>query len=350
MISFYPGPSKLEPKISDYFKEAVELGFLSANHRSEAFMDLLAYVKMVIRKQLDVPVEYEIVFVSSATECWEIVTQSFTRALSLHVYNGAFGEKWHSYANKLTNTFSIPFKLDEEIPIGKINGKADLICITQNETSNGTEVHPAFIQQLYEKLSDGQLLAIDATSSMGGRNLPIKYGDIWFASVQKCFGLPSGLAVMLVSPKAVARAEKLGENKHYNSFKNILKNYRMNQPHHTPNTANIYLLKRVLENRPHISEVDRELFERMIDTYHFFDYSKRLTPLVKYEALRSKTVITIKSDPITVGIIKKQAMLVNLILGNGYGIWKTETFRIANFPAHNVNDFRKLKDFMGAHL
>lgn len=350
MISFYPGPSKIESKVADYFKEAVDLGYLSANHRSEVFMDLIAYVKTIIRQKLNVPEDYEIVFTSSATECWEIIAQSFTRNGSLHLYNGSFGEKWHSYAGKIKNTQSIPFNFEQQLPVEKVTSKHDVVCITQNETSNGTEISTALIKDCFEKLTAEQILAIDATSSMGGRNLPIAYGDIWFASVQKCFNLPSGLGIMFCSPKAVAKAEKLGESKHYNSFKNILKNFRMNQPQYTPNTANIYLLKRVLENRPDIAEIDLELSTRMDDLIAFFEQSRKVEPLIKNNEVRSKTLLTIQSDPITVGIIKKQALLVNLILGNGYGIWKTETFRIANFPAHNANDFRKLKDFMGAHL
>lgn len=350
MISFYPGPSKLEENIAEYFKEAADSGLLAANHRSEVFMDFITYTKVAIRQKLNVPEDYEIAFVSSATECWEIIAQSFVKNGSLHLYNGAFGEKWHAYASKIKNTQHEYFNIEEPIPLEKITGKQDVVCITQNETSNATEIHPDLIRKLYSKMGDNQILAIDATSSLGGRNLPIAHGDIWFASVQKCLGLPPGLALLICSPKAVAKAEKLGENKHYNSFKNILKNLRQNQTHNTPNIGGIYMLKRVLEERPPIEEIDEKLNERMNDLLSFFEFSRKVKYLVKSQELKSKTLLALSSDPITVGIIKRQALLVNIILGNGYGIWKTQSFRIANFPAHNNNDFRKLKDFMGAHI
>ena len=43
--------------------------------------------------------------------------------------------------------------------------------------------------------------------------------------------------------------------------------------------------------------------------------------------------------------IKKNALTNNIQLGNGYGKWGRNTFRIANFPAIPDADFNQLKDF-----
>jgi phosphoserine aminotransferase len=35
-----------------------------------------------------------------------------------------------------------------------------------------------------------------------------------------------------------------------------------------------------------------------------------------------------------------------LILGNGYGEYKHNTFRIANFPAHTLEEIKKLQEWL----
>ncbi|MEL7002780.1 MAG: aminotransferase class V-fold PLP-dependent enzyme, partial [Bacteroidota bacterium] len=59
-----------------YVKEAYNEGILSANHRSQSFMDLYKKTQDLLRAKLNVPEDYFIFFTSSATECWEIIAQS----------------------------------------------------------------------------------------------------------------------------------------------------------------------------------------------------------------------------------------------------------------------------------
>jgi phosphoserine aminotransferase len=62
------------------------------------------------------------------------------------------------------------------------------------------------MEYYFSKIPDA-LIAVDATSSMAGVELDWQSADIWFASVQKCFGLPAGMAVMVCSPRALQYAE-----------------------------------------------------------------------------------------------------------------------------------------------
>ncbi|HSZ25352.1 MAG TPA: hypothetical protein VK766_06535, partial [Cytophagaceae bacterium] len=54
----------------------------------------------------------------------------------------------------------------------------------------------------------------------------------------------------------------------------------------------------------------------------------------------------LKGDVNTISNIKVEAKEVGLLLGNGYGSWKNDTFRIANFPAIEAHEIDKLKDFL----
>ncbi len=333
MITFYPGPSKVYPQVADYAVEAVRQGIVSLNHRSAGFMDIVKEAVRLLHEKLDIPADYHVALVSSATECWEIVAQSLTAECSLHPYNGAFGKKWAEYAYKIKP----PTNLSE----------ADVLCIVQNETSNGTQVNMETLAQFRRDFS--ALIAVDAVSSMAGIALDWSLADVWFASVQKCFGLPAGLALLIYSPAALKRAEEIGENSHYNSLLFIHENFSKFQTPYTPNGLGIYLLMRVLQQVPPINTVDASTKKRAIDWYTFVEQEMKTSPFTLLNndlTVRSDTVIAVQGAEKDVSNIKKAAQQSGIMLGNGYGDWKNTTFRIANFPAITEEEIGTLKQFL----
>ena len=340
--NFYPGPSRVYSSITEHFYAAYMEGILSINHRSEAFMDLMSNTKKVLKERQGIPESYEIVFTSSATECWEIIAQSITIEKSFHLYNGDFGRKWHKYAESLTSTGQLMFDLADEIPTGSVD--ADVVCVTQNETSNATQVSMDRLRQLRGSNSSA-ILAVDATSSLGGIELDFPLADVWFCSVQKCLGLPAGMGMMVLSPKAVERAEQIGENKHYNSLLRILENAEKNQTSYTPNVLDIYLLNKTQTHSKGINHLSNKILDRYQSYLEFFNQSATFNLLVPNEKVRSHTVLAIEtSDPAS---IQAKAYEKNIILGNGYGDWKSSTYRIANFPAIKSREIDRLMSFLG---
>jgi phosphoserine aminotransferase len=333
MTTFYPGPSKIYPQVGSYAAEACASGIVSMNHRSPEFMAVTEGAIRGVRQKLNVPENYHVALVSSATECWEIVAQSLTKQTSLHPYSGAFGKKWKEYAHRLK-----PMTQPDE---------ADVLCVVQNETSNGTQVRMPVLVEFREDFPDA-LIAVDAVSSMAGIVLDWTLADVWFASVQKCFGLPAGLAVLIYSPRALQRAEEIGENNHYNSLLFLHENFQKFQTPYTPNGLGIYLLNRVMEQVPNIVEVDAITTRRAADWYRFFEQEMADSPfqvLVDEPDLQSDTVIAITGAEADIAAVKKAAKQAGLLLGNGYGDWKDTTFRIANFPAISDEEISELKDF-----
>lgn len=347
MISFYPGPSRIHDEIPEYVTDAYEEGILSANHRSLGFVDLSKQTITLLREKLQVPSTYTVFFTSSATECWEIIAQSLIRDKSHHFYNGAFGQKWFDYTRRLRQAESIPFNLNE-VPdlaaVGNIS-EDDLICFTQNETSNGTQVTNNVLRKA-RKQFPGNLIAVDATSSMAGIRLDFKTADVWYASVQKCFGLPAGLGLLICSDKAVERAMQIGERDHYNSLTFLIEMMKKWQTSYTPNVLGIYMLKRVLEDSDPIKEVHKRTLKRYRSWIEFLSERKTLHHLVKTRDVQSLTVIPVTARPEVVLEIKEKAKEHGLLLGEGYGQWKNDTFRIANFPALKKKEIRKLMKFL----
>lgn len=348
MISFYPGPSKVYEEIPEYVKDAYQTGVVSINHRSSEFMDIFRKTTELVKEKLAVPASYTVLFATSATECWEIISQSLVRDSSFHVYNGAFGEKWHRYASQLSaNVDGLAFD-PEELPEPnhwESSRPAELLCLTHNETSNGTALPTDWMEQVREQFPD-LLIAVDATSSMAGVALPWEAGDIWYASVQKCFGLPAGLAVLILSAAAVERVKAISEDNHYNSLISIIENGRKFQTTHTPNVLGIYLLMRTLEARGDMEKVHQTTLRRhreWVEILNELDYAK---PLIFNEKVRSNTVIPIQASPSVISQIRQQAKQSGFTLGNGYGVLKESTLRIANFPAITKQEIQALMSFL----
>jgi phosphoserine aminotransferase len=344
--NFYPGPSKIYPQVARYFQEAMESGILERNHRSSAFHDLFSETKILLKSKLNIPLEYELIVVSSATECWEIIAQSFIKDKSYHFFNGAFGDKWWNYTRKINSESNgSKFNLHENPSLQSVEKGVELLAFTHNETSNGTAISQSF-QQLVKNQFPNSLIAYDATSSMGGYEFEWELGDIWYASVQKCFGLPAGMALMVVSPRAVDRALEIDENSHYNSFNFIRKNALNNETHHTPNIANIFLVNQLMQNVENISAIYHNLQTRKANFYNELKKIKKLNPLLHSNELLSDTVFCLKGDKEVIERLKQVAENESIILGNGYGVLKDDTIRIANFPAIPNQHYIDLINFL----
>ncbi|WP_026994216.1 aminotransferase class V-fold PLP-dependent enzyme [Flectobacillus major] len=350
MITFYPGPSKVYPVVEHFLNEAFHEGVLSINHRSQACMQITRTAIDLLHQKLHIPSDYTIYFVSSATEVWEIIAQSLTQHHSTHIYNGAFGEKWADYAERILPKVSrLTFGVEELISAVNLPKETpDVVCITHNETSNGTQVKEwPEVQKAYPEA----LIAVDVTSSMAGVQLNWQEADIWFASVQKCFGLPAGMAIMVCSPRALVRAEQIGDRKYYNSLLFIHDNFKKYQTHYTPNVLEIFLLSKVLPLLPDISETNARIEAQASAWYTFFDENfdtdvttGSVRPLVNVAALRSNTVLAIEGLPEVITRLKKAFEQTGITVGNGYGAWKNTTFRIANFPAISEADILALQE------
>jgi phosphoserine aminotransferase len=350
MISFYPGPSRVYDKIPVYVQEAHRKGILSLNHRSPGFMDLAAKTVALLKEKLDIPTNYAVLFASSATECWEIIAQSLITQKSIHLFNGAFGEKWFDYTHRLHGAaVSVPFDLQMPLdPTKMIFDSGEILCVTQNETSNGTQVSNPILSIL-RKQNPNHLLAVDATSSMAGIQLDFSAADVWFASVQKCFGLPAGLAVIVISPNATEAIQRIGENLHYNSLGFMQDMMAKWQTPCTPNVLGIYLLMRTLEARQSIEVIDQKTKERAERWHALLEKSSALSSLVVNPQVQSHTVIAVKADPRRIEKIKTEATTKGFLLGEGYGALKKDTFRIANFPALQQKEIVALMRFLSRY-
>ncbi len=345
MLTFFPGPSKLPEYLPALYAEALAEGLGSISHRSAAFEAAYGHTVAQLTEKLDIPPGYRVLFAGSATECWEILAQSLIARSALHLHSGAFGAKWFEYARLLrpeVEGAAFSLQTDPTPLLARLQPHHEAVCLTHNETSNGTLLPTTVLERARQALGPDRLLLLDCTSSMAGVALPWHLGDVWFASVQKCLAQPAGLAVLVLSPRAIARAEALGDTRHYNSLLTLLHHARKNQTSYTPNVLAIAVLGRHLERCPGIAETEASIRARAEVYYNWLAQHPALAPLVASTALQSPTVVAVAASPATLASHKEAALAQGMRLGNGYGPWKESTYRIANFPAYTANDQARL--------
>jgi phosphoserine aminotransferase len=352
-INFTPGPSQLYFTVADHIRTAFRDGIPSISHRSKAFENIYRSTLEGLRELLNLPADYHVFFTGSATEIWERMIQNLVDEKSFHLVNGAFSKRFFEIAGQLGKN---PEKL--EAPDGQgfdgvvnIPNDAELIAVTQNETSTGVSLPLNFIYNL--KIQNPHaLLAVDAVSSLPFPEFDYGKLDSVFFSVQKGFGLPAGLGVWLVNDRCISRAEILRKNGTeigtYHSLPSLRSFAVKNQTPETPNVLGIYLLDMVVKDmiRRGINAIRRETDYKAALLYHCLEKHGDLSPFVKEAQHRSRTVIVASSGAKTEEYTRK-LMEKGIMPGDGYGSARKSQLRFANFPTHSKEQFELLVDTLG---
>lgn len=351
-IFFTPGPAQLYHTVPRHIKEAVKNNICSISHRGKEFEQIFQHTIAALRKLLDIPENFHIFFTGSATEIMEKVIENCVAEYSYHFVNGAFSERFFVTANELRKN---PEKIEVAYGHGfdfekvQIPENTELICITQNETSTGTTVDMNDVYAIKRKNPD-KLMAVDIVSSAPYTDINYSMVDCSFFSVQKGFGLPAGLGVLIVNNRCIEKSQFLQERNYnigsYHNFLSLLKKSKQNQTPETPNVLGIYLLGKVCDdlNNIGIGKVRKETEIKAEIIYGFFDKHSLYEPFVKNKDIRSKTVIAINTPNGSKDVIKKLSEN-GFIMGSGYKEYKDKQVRIANFPAHTIEDVEMMLKF-----
>ncbi|MBM3177170.1 MAG: aminotransferase class V-fold PLP-dependent enzyme [Bacteroidetes bacterium] len=352
LLTFAPGPSQIYFTVEDHLREAFRTGIPSISHRSKTFEQLSADCTNGLRELFGVPSDWEIYFVSSATEVWERSLENLVIQKSLHYVNGAFSAKYHEFAEQLglnpraIKTMEGTGFLSEHIE----QTDAELISVAQNETSTGVRTTNDFISRIREKNPEA-ILIVDAVSSLPHLQPDFKLVDSVFFSVQKGFGLPAGLGVWMVNSRTRAKAGAVKEagklQGTYHTIQQLSDHAAKHQTPSTPNVLGIYLLGKVCRDflRRGIENIRSETSYKSTVLYQAFSENDHLKPFVSNPEHRSETVIVADTGDHT----KKLYDYLSghgLQPGDGYGKFKATQLRFANFPALSKESFEKLSDLV----
>ncbi|MDO8552737.1 MAG: aminotransferase class V-fold PLP-dependent enzyme [bacterium] len=349
MIYFTVGPTQTDPKLGKYLNDGYKKGIYSMSHRGKAFGEIFEATIASLKKLLNVPEDFHVFFIGSATEAMELVIENCVESKSFHFVNGAFSKRLFDTARDLRKqplTYEVPAGEGFDFLRVSIPADAELVCFTQNETSTGVSIDMDDISAL-KKYHQDKIFAVDTVSSAPYARVDFKAVDCAFFSVQKGFGMPSGLGILIVNDKCIQKSEALQKKGmnigSFHNFSSLLKYAGRHQTPETPNVMAIYLLGKICDSyiKYGIGKIRKETEAKARFLYKFLDTNPRYSAFVKKPGWRSNTVIVAETPEGSAGVIKKLSAK-GLIVGAGYGEFKDKHIRIGNFPMHKISDIKRI--------
>ncbi len=349
---FIPGPIEVHPEVLAAMAKPM------IGHRSGDYSELQKRVTEKVQKLMYTahPVLFS---ASSGSGLMEGAIRCCTAKRAIVFSVGTFGNRWFEIAagNGVPadkhevewGTGLTPGMIEEYLSTGKY----DCATLTHSETSTGVMNHLEELAPVFHKYPQ-VVWCLDAVSSFGGVKIDVDaLGiDILVTSSQKCLGLPPGLSLACLSPKAEERAKGVKNRGYYFDLLQLLsfireKNYQY------PSTMSIsHMFALDLQ----MDRIAREGFDARFRRHEEMaamvqGWARKHFALYPEERFASRTVTCIKNTRgISVADLNKELGKRNLMLSNGYGKLKEQTFRIAHMGDLQKSDIQELLSAIGEIL
>jgi aspartate aminotransferase-like enzyme len=272
---------------------------------------------------------------------------------------GAFSDKWADVAKACGRNVDelkvdwgkpvLPDMLDKKLAAGKYAA----VTLMYNETSTGL-MNPLYeVSEMMKKKYPDILIFVDAVSAMVA--LPLHFDklgwDVAFASVQKAFAIPPGLAVAAVSNRALEKSKTVPARGYYFDFQNFAKSAEKNQTPTTPAIPHIMALN--YQCKKFLDEGMENVWQRHKQMGDFVRaWANENFDLFCDEKYASNTLTAIKNTRgINVAeLINTIQQKHNTVFGNGYGKLKEETFRIAHMGDIALDELKELLSWIDEEI
>ncbi|MFH1551232.1 MAG: alanine--glyoxylate aminotransferase family protein [Planctomycetota bacterium] len=328
---FIPGPVEVSPDTLQACASPM------IGHRSPEFSELYNRAVPKLKKILYTK-QNAFISTSSGTGVMEAGIRNLVAKRALVCCNGAFSDRWFTMmgdngkeADELKVDWGKSIK-PEMVDRGLSTGKYDAFCFTHNETSTGVMGPLEEIAEVLKKYPDVTFM-IDAVSSMTGVKIDFdELGiDLMLAGTQKAWAMPPGLAVFAVSDKAMEKSKTVPNRGSYFDFQVFKKYHEKGQTPNTPAISFIYALDhqctRMLDEG-----LDNRFARHLAMAGRCRAWAKeRGFELFPEKGYESVTLTCVKNNlGISVADLNKYLAGQNLVISNGYGKLKEQTFRIAH--------------------
>jgi phosphoserine aminotransferase len=341
------GPSKIRPEALAALSASGN-SILGTSHRQKPVKNVVKRVREGLTSLFNLPEGYEVVLGNGgSTAFWDIATFGLIEERSQHLVFGEFSSKFAA-ASKEAPFLGEPtvFKAEPgSHPVATAEAGIDVYALTHNETSTGVAM-----PILRPAGTDGALVLVDATSAAGGLMVDAKEFDTYYFAPQKSFASDGGLWIAIMSPAAIARAEKIkASGRWVPAFFDLgiaIENSRLDQTYNTPALVTLMLLAEQIEwmnANGGLSFAAGRSAKSSDILYSWAEKTSYTTPFVTDAAMRSKVVGTINFDD-AIDATKISAAL------RDNGIVDTEPYRklgknqlrIGMFPAVDPSDVEAL--------
>jgi len=198
--------------------------------------------------------------------------------------------------------------------------------------------------------TDGALVLVDATSAAGGLMVDAKEFDTYYFAPQKSFASDGGLWIAIMSPAAIARAEKIkASGRWVPAFFDLgiaIENSRLDQTYNTPALVTLMLLAEQIEwmnANGGLSFAAGRSTASSDTLYSWAEKTSYTTPFVTDPAMRSKVVGTINFDDAIDATKIAAALRANGIVDTEpYRKLGKNQLRVGMFPAVDPSDVEAL--------
>ena len=341
------GPSKIRPEALAALSASGN-SILGTSHRQKPVKNVVKRVREGLTSLFNLPEGYEVVLGNGgSTAFWDIATFGLIEERSQHLVFGEFSSKFAA-ASKEAPFLGEPTVIKAEPgshPVSVAEAGIDVYALTHNETSTGVAmpiIRPAG--------TDGALVLVDATSAAGGLMVDSKEFDTYYFAPQKSFASDGGIWIAIMSPAAIARAEKIkASGRWVPAFFDLgiaIENSRLDQTYNTPALVTLMLLAEQIEwmnaNGGLSFAAGRSAKSSEI-LYSWAEKTSYATPFVTDAAMRSKVVGTINFDDAIDATKIASALRDNGIVDTEpYRKLGKNQLRIGMFPAVDPSDVEAL--------
>jgi alanine-glyoxylate transaminase / serine-glyoxylate transaminase / serine-pyruvate transaminase len=337
---FIPGPTNIPESV----RKACDMPTM--DHRSPAFARLFQPAVAGVRRILTMAEGEIIILPSTGTGGWEA---AISNTLSpgdtvLAARFGMFSHRWidlcqrHGLTVEMIETpwgQGAPLAAIEQALRADRAGRIKAVLATHNETATGVKSDIAGIRRAMDAAGHESMLFVDGVSSIG--SMPFDFGgwgvDIAVAGSQKGFMLPAGLAILGISPKAIAAMETAHLPRTFFDFRDMLASYARGGYPYTPSVGLIAGLAHAIDL------LETEGLEAVYARHHRLAEGVRqavlawgMTPFAATPDLYSDTVTAVKVPEGCDGtaLVQLAASKYGMAFGVGLGEVAGKVFRIGH--------------------
>ena len=341
---FAPGPVYVPPEI------LAEMAKPNDTHRCKSYSQLHRMLREKIQRLLGTKNDV-LFFTGTGSLAMEACVRNFSESNKngmgspdvVLLITGKFGERWadmHTDNDHGYYTFTFEDGKPADISamyryqqinfnnVFSLNPEKLSVFVTMNESSTGVITD---IKAIRKSIGPEPLLIVDAVSCMSGTEIKMdEWGiDVCFASTQKCFGVPCGIAVCAVSDRAFDRAADI-PNRGWNT--DFLRMQKASRKDCTPATCNLNCLRAL--NKA-LDMIEEEGYQARYDRH--LELSKQIRVWVVDNGFElyansnavSPTITVIKNTRnIDVNAVISEMLKRGYRFANGYGDLAQKTFRI----------------------
>jgi predicted phosphoserine aminotransferase len=346
---YIPGPTEVREDVIQAMAQPM------FGHRMERMTDLYTTIVEDTKAFLGTDREL-IILTASGTEFWEASTLNLVDENILVPTCGSFSERHANVAERLGKDVDrLEYEWGEAIKPGDIRAAIeerdntyDVVATVMNESSTGVRNPIEAIGEVVAEYPDTYFV-VDAVSALGGDYVDVDAHDIdvIFASTQKAFAMPPGLAVCVVSDEAYERELATDSASWYGGFQRCLEYYeRKGQTHSTPAIPVMLAYRKQMKHMLEEGHQTRDRRHREMAEY-VQEWAQEHFDMFSEAGYRSQTVGCIEN---TQGIdvaatIDQVSTEYDMVFSNGYGSQLgEETFRIGHMGEHDLESVRALTD------